>query len=116
MPRISDERNETDVADAVRAQKRKRLPDSGHGFAQAIRDVSCERGFALVHGVAGVRMPRAACCWPEISARLDRVAKYPSKRSRGIEIAISGASHSLSPNHIRFSFANSSVSARVKRI
>jgi hypothetical protein len=45
-PWLRDERDEPDVTAAVRALKRKLLPHPGHQFPHAIREVSCERGFA----------------------------------------------------------------------
>ena len=44
-PRLRHERDQPDVAAAVRALERKLLPTRAISFAQAIRDVSCERGF-----------------------------------------------------------------------
>lgn len=47
-PRPRDERDQPDVAEAVRALKRKPLPTQAMSFAHAIREVSCERGFCVV--------------------------------------------------------------------
>jgi hypothetical protein len=45
-PRFGDERDQPDVAAAVRALERKLLPNRAISFAQAIREVLCEPGFA----------------------------------------------------------------------
>ena len=44
-PWLCDERNQPDVAAAHRALERKPSPSRARSFAQAIREVSCERGF-----------------------------------------------------------------------
>ena len=44
-PRLGDEGNESDVAAAVRARQGKSSPTRAMSFAQAMREVSCERGF-----------------------------------------------------------------------
>jgi hypothetical protein len=44
-PRLRDEGDQPDVAATARALERKLLPPLAMSLAQAIRDVSCERGF-----------------------------------------------------------------------
>jgi len=44
-PRLRDERNQTDVATTRWALERKLLPTRAMSLAQAIPEVSCERGF-----------------------------------------------------------------------
>ncbi len=45
-PRFGDEGDQPDVAATRRALERKLLPTRARSFAQAIREVSCDRGFA----------------------------------------------------------------------
>ncbi len=45
-PRVGDERDQSDGAAARRTFERKLRPTRASSFAQAIREVSCERGFA----------------------------------------------------------------------
>ena len=47
-PRLGDERDQADFATARRAQEGKLLPPRAMSFAPAIREVSWERGFAVV--------------------------------------------------------------------
>jgi len=69
-PRFGDEGDQPDVAAIRRALERKLLPHRGMSFAQTIREVSCERGFARVSQQPSVTRALPSCPLVAVSRRL----------------------------------------------